>query len=107
MSVTHVSQPLISANNVPAFLLQSVKEKCYDDHSAVYHLLEDKLQRHLLKSHSSTLNSASNPGSHLIVPTNSNSSYSNIPHDLSHPPTTQRRSSITTGVGECPIAFAS
>ena len=84
---------------VPA-LLQSVRGKLFDDHSAVYHLLEDKLQRQLLKSHNSGITSSC--PTQLVNHTESfpNSFPSSIPHELTQPIVTQRRSSITTGVGK-------
>lgn len=78
--------------------MQSVRNKCYDDHSAVYHLLEDKLQRHLLKSHMTGAGAVARPHVDGI-----SSGYSNsIPRNLApqpQPQVSQRRSSITTGVG--------
>ena len=58
------------------FLFQSVKEQAYDYHSAIYHLLQDKF-----KKHPKTIQKT-------IVP-------QNLPLAVS----TERRSSITTGVG--------
>lgn len=76
---------------------QSVTNKCYDDHSAVYHLLEDRLQKHMLKSHSSAAASTIHP------PAGGSNSFGNISSSLpvSQPSSipTQRRSSITTGMG--------
>ena len=60
------------------FLFQSVKEQAYDYHSAIYHLLQDKF-----KKHPKTIQKT-------IVP-------QNLPLAVS----TERRSSITTGVGMC------
>lgn len=63
----------------PSFsLLQSVREKCFDHFSAIYHLLLDKLKSHQRAS----LLSQNLP---VIQP--------------------QRKSSITTGVGESPFFY--
>ncbi|XP_067938441.1 serine/threonine-protein kinase SIK3-like isoform X2 [Watersipora subatra] len=107
----------------PEKTIQSVKEKRYDDHSAVYHLLEDKLQRHLLKSQMSSVSQSLPPAMPQPAPQtlsqstpksthqslsqsipqsishlDNSDSYNGITHDLTPPVSTQRRSSITTGV---------
>ena len=62
------------------YSFQSVRNQCYDHHSAVYHLLLDKLRRHSKASVGSKVPS-------MCVPS--------IPIAFK----TERRSSITTGVG--------
>jgi hypothetical protein len=64
------------------FLLQSVNGKKFDQFSAIYHLLVDKFNKH--------------KGSKLLS--------SNInPNNLPIATRTERRSSITTGVGQFPF----
>lgn len=85
-----------------------MRGKLFDDHSAVYHLLEDKLQRHLLKSHSSS-SGVTSPDPTVSQFELSNGAFSSaagssfsggIQHELTQPIVTQqRKSSITTGVG--------
>lgn len=73
-----------------------MKGKCYDDHSAVYHLLEDKLHRHMLKSQlASVLPTAAAP---VAAPTPQPTAPT-YPPTLQAPVQQQRRSSITAGTG--------